>query len=109
VGKRRLLQRARRSAGARARPQHCDDQRGCSAPGAVISHSFWQREYGGDKNVIGRKVTLNDKPFDIVGVTPASFFGLEVGRTFDVALPTVRRTRSSQAKTVVSIPASTGG
>jgi len=64
-----------------------DDQRGCSAPGAVISHSFWQREYGGDPNVLGRKVTLNDKPFDIVGVTPASFFGLEVGRTFDVALP----------------------
>jgi putative ABC transport system permease protein len=64
-----------------------DDQRGCSAPGAVISHSFWQREYGGDANVLGRKVTLNDNSFQIVGVTPASFFGLEVGRTFDVALP----------------------
>ena len=64
-----------------------DDQRGCAAPGAVISHSFWQREYGGDRSVIGRKVTLSDKSFDIVGVTPASFFGLEVGRTFDVALP----------------------
>ena len=64
-----------------------DDQRGCTAPGAVISHPFWQREYGGDPNVLGRKVTLNDKPFEIVGVTPASFFGLEVGRTFDVALP----------------------
>jgi len=64
-----------------------DDQRGCSAPGVVISHSFWQREYGGDRNVVGRKLTLSDKPFDIIGVTPASFFGLEVGRTFDVALP----------------------
>jgi putative ABC transport system permease protein len=64
-----------------------DDQRGCAAPGAVISHSFWQREYGGDRNILGRKVTLSDKPFEIIGVTPASFFGLEVGRTFDVALP----------------------
>jgi putative ABC transport system permease protein len=64
-----------------------DDQRGCSAPGAVISHSFWQREYGGNPNVVGRKVTLNDKPFEIIGVTPANFFGLEVGRTFDVAVP----------------------
>jgi predicted permease len=64
-----------------------DDQRGCAAPGAVISHAFWQREYGGDPNVIGRKVNLSDKPFEIIGVTPASFFGLEVGRTFDVALP----------------------
>jgi putative ABC transport system permease protein len=64
-----------------------DDQRGCAAPGAVISHSFWQREYGGDRNIVGRKVMLSDKPFEIIGVTPASFFGLEVGRNFDVALP----------------------
>jgi len=64
-----------------------DDSRGCSAPGLVISHSFWQREYGGDKSVIGRKLTLANYPFEIVGVTPASFFGLEVGRSFDLALP----------------------
>lgn len=64
-----------------------DDQQGCTAPGAVISYSFWQREYGGDRNIIGRKVTVSDKPFEIIGVTRENFFGLEVGRTFDVALP----------------------
>ena len=64
-----------------------DDRRGCEAPGVVISNAFWQREYGGDPNVIGRKLTLSDQPFEIIGVTPASFFGLEVGRSFDVALP----------------------
>src|SRR5215813_9051261 len=63
-----------------------DDQRGCGAPGAVISHRFWEREYGGDANVIGRKITLDDRPLEIIGVAPASFFGLEVGRSFDVAL-----------------------
>ncbi len=64
-----------------------DDQRGCSAPGVVISYAFWQREYSGDAGVIGRKLTLSDQPFEIIGVTPANFFGLEVGRSFDVALP----------------------
>ena len=64
-----------------------DDQRGCSAPGVVISHAFWQKEYGGDSNVLGRKITLANHPFEIVGVTQPSFFGLEVGRNFDVALP----------------------
>src|SRR5262245_6068375 len=64
-----------------------DDQRGSSAAGVVISHGFWQREYGGSANIIGRKLTLSDRPFEIIGVTPASFFGMEVGRTFDVALP----------------------
>ena len=64
-----------------------DDQQGCGASGLVISHEFWQREYGGDANVIGRKLTLADYPFEIIGVTPANFFGMEVGRSFDLALP----------------------
>ena len=64
-----------------------DDERGCGAPGLVISHEFWQREFGGDADVIGRKLTVADQSLDIIGVTPAGFFGLEVGRSFDLALP----------------------
>ena len=64
-----------------------DDRRGSGAPGLVISHAFWQREYGGDPNVIGRTITLGDSACEIVGVTPAKFFGLEVGRSFDIAVP----------------------
>ncbi len=64
-----------------------DDQRGCGAAGLVISHAFWQSEYGGAANVIGRKLTLADRQFEIIGVTPANFFGMEVGRSFDLALP----------------------
>ncbi|HEY6250895.1 MAG TPA: ABC transporter permease [Candidatus Angelobacter sp.] len=63
-----------------------DDQRGCGSPGMVISDSFWQREFAGGP-VLGRKVTLQGHPFEISGVTPAGFFGMEVGRNFDVALP----------------------
>src|SRR5262245_28765145 len=64
-----------------------DDRRGCGERNVVISHSFWQREYGGDPNIVGRKITLADQPFEVIGVTRANFFGLEVGRNFDVALP----------------------
>ena len=64
-----------------------DDQRGHASPGVVISHAFWQREYGGATDIIGRKLMLGDDPFEIVGVTPPDFFGLEVGRSFDLALP----------------------
>jgi putative ABC transport system permease protein len=64
-----------------------DDQRGCGAPGLVLSHGFWQREYGGEANVIGRKLTLADHPFEIIGVTPAGFYGMEVGSSFDLTLP----------------------
>ncbi|HEV8366362.1 MAG TPA: ABC transporter permease [Pyrinomonadaceae bacterium] len=64
-----------------------DDQRGCTAPGVVISHGFWQSEFGGVPDVVGRKVTLSDRQLQVIGVTPPSFFGLEVGKSFDVALP----------------------
>jgi len=66
---------------------NADDQRGSPSSTAVISHSFWQREFGGDPGVIGKTVRLEGRPFEIIGVTPASFFGLEVGQSFDVALP----------------------
>jgi predicted permease len=64
-----------------------DDRRGNGIAGAIISFPFWQREFGGDRSVIGRKLTLDGHTVEIIGVTPASFFGLEIGRSFDVAVP----------------------
>ena len=64
-----------------------DDRPGCGSPGAVISYRFWQREFGGDVNALGKKVTLDGHAFEVLGVTPAGFFGVEVGRNFDVMVP----------------------
>ncbi len=64
-----------------------DDRRGCGLPGAVVSYAFWQRELGGDPSAIGHKLTLNYHPVEIIGVTPPGFFGLEVGSSYDVAVP----------------------
>ncbi len=64
-----------------------DDQPGCGSPPAIVSFSFWQRELGGDPGAIGRSVRLDGRPLTIVGVTPASFFGVEVGSRYDVAVP----------------------
>ena len=64
-----------------------DDLRGCGAGSAVVSHAFWQTSLGGRESVVGSLLTILDQPFTIVGVTPASFTGLEVGETFDIAVP----------------------
>lgn len=64
-----------------------DDQKGCGAPAAVLSHGFWLARYGGDASVIGRPIMLDRRAFEIAGVAPAGFFGVEVGRTFDVMIP----------------------
>jgi predicted permease len=63
-----------------------DDYRGCGARGAVLSYAFWQREFGGRPQVLGSTLTLSGHPFQIMGVAPASFYGIEVGRNFDVAI-----------------------
>jgi predicted permease len=41
----------------------------------VLSHSAWQRFFGGDPSVIGQSVRLNDQPFTVLGVTPEDFHG----------------------------------
>jgi putative ABC transport system permease protein len=64
-----------------------DDQRGCPAPVAVISHAYWQRQFGGAPSVLDQTVRLQGVQMPIVGVTEQRFFGLEVGRQFDVAVP----------------------
>jgi putative ABC transport system permease protein len=64
-----------------------DDKPSCASPGVVISNSFWQHEYGGDRTVVGRSLTINRHPFQIIGVTPAGFYGVEMGRYFDIAAP----------------------
>jgi putative ABC transport system permease protein len=65
---------------------NADDRRGCE-PRAVLSHAFWQREFGGDRAIVGRTLTLDAHAAEIIGVAPAGFTGLEVGRGFDVAVP----------------------
>lgn len=66
-----------------------DDRRGGGPNGAVavLGHAFWQRQFGGSDDVIGRSIRLDGIPFTIVGVAPPRFFGLEVGQAFDVAVP----------------------
>jgi macrolide transport system ATP-binding/permease protein len=51
-----------------------DDQVG-APPMAVMSYRLWQEQYGSDRSVIGSVFHLNDRPFTVVGITPAGFFG----------------------------------
>ncbi|CAN5450183.1 ABC transporter permease [soil metagenome] len=39
----------------------------------VISHGLWQRRFGGDRQIVGRKITLNNQENTIIGVMPADF------------------------------------
>lgn len=63
-----------------------DDERGAPQV-CVISYGFWQRQYAKSPSVIGKTLSLNGQQFEVVGVTPPSFFGIDVGETSDAIVP----------------------
>ena len=47
-----------------------DDQKG-GAPVVLLTSDFWRTRYGGEPQVIGRTITLNDRLYTIIGVIPS--------------------------------------
>src|SRR5262245_14667439 len=64
-----------------------DDRAGNRQSVAVIGYGFWQRRFGGDPTAVGKRITLDDTPFTIIGVAPPKFFGFEVGGNADLWFP----------------------
>jgi putative ABC transport system permease protein len=50
-----------------------DDDRPNAPDVAVISHRLWQTRFGGDQNIVGRFIQVNDAPTQVVGVMPPQF------------------------------------
>jgi predicted permease len=49
-----------------------EDREGAS-PTIILSYQFWQRELGGDANVLGRAVVMDSLPHTVIGVMPREF------------------------------------
>lgn len=47
-----------------------EDDRPSAHPVLILSYEFWQRSFGGDRNVVGQKYSMNDKEHVVVGVLP---------------------------------------
>jgi putative ABC transport system permease protein len=47
------------------------------APAVVLSYGFWQDQFNGDKEVLGRTIRISGTDFTIVGVTPKAFTGVD--------------------------------
>jgi hypothetical protein len=75
-----------------------DDRVDGLAESVVLSHAYWQRELGGDPDVLGRSLNVNGTPLTIVGVAPRGFHGTTVGARAAVFVPiTFRGVGSSTA------------
>ena len=51
-----------------------DDDRSGAAPVVMLSHSLWQRRFGGDESVIGKSIRINETPCRVIGIMPAGFY-----------------------------------
>jgi len=60
-------------------------------PGAnavvVLSHSFWQRRLASDPNIVGKTVSLNNRAYQVIGVTPVYFVGSKFALALDFWTP----------------------
>jgi hypothetical protein len=64
-------------------------------PVAVISHAFWTRRLGADPRVLGARLQVEQRWYEIVGVAQAGFTGAQPGTLTDVWLPNMMFHRAS--------------
>lgn len=63
------------------------DARITSGIPVAISEQFWQSQMDGSRKVLGRTLRIKNFPFQIVGVLPREFHGLDIDRVADVWMP----------------------
>lgn len=64
-----------------------DDAAPGASPVVVLSYDFWQAQFGGAPDVVGRKVLINQHPMTVVGVAAPNFHGVDVGAAPALWLP----------------------
>ena len=64
-----------------------DDGTPNATPVAVLSYDFWETQFGGAPDVVGRKVLVNRHPLTIIGVAASTFKGIDVGQVPSIWIP----------------------
>jgi predicted permease len=69
-----------------------DDQVYQGHPVAVLSYDYWVSRFASDRNVIGKKILINDSPITIVGVSAAGFAGIDPAQSPQIRVPILMKT-----------------
>ncbi|HEU5459027.1 MAG TPA: ABC transporter permease, partial [Pyrinomonadaceae bacterium] len=64
-----------------------EDKTPLSHPVIVISYDSWQRRFGGDPQLVGKNVLLNNHQFRVVGIAPQGFKGTEIVYSPEIWVP----------------------
>ena len=75
-------------------------------PAVMLSYAFWQRQFGGDRGIVGKSIELDGKPTIVAGVLPESFdFGaaFSPGAKVDILTPLVMDDIRFQGNTIAIV------
>jgi predicted permease len=64
-----------------------DDRVPMGQPLAVLSFHYWRQRLAADPAILGKTIRIDNYPFQVIGVAPPAFFGVEVGAAPDVWVP----------------------
>ena len=68
-----------------------DDLQPLAHPVAVLSYDYWTNRLGSPRDIVGRRVLINNNPLTVIGVAPASFRGMDVGDAASVWIPAMMK------------------
>ena len=74
-----------------------DDRVAGAHPVAVLGYGYWQSRFGGDRAIVGRTVTVNNQPLEIIGVAGPRFPGFDIGRPPQMYVPVTMQPKMGPA------------
>ncbi len=73
--------------------EFADDVTRNAHPVAVLSHGFFTRRFGGDTSIVGQNVRVNSQLYQVIGVAPKGFTGLEIENVASIYVPLAQKTQ----------------
>src|SRR5215212_416251 len=64
-----------------------EDKTKLSHPVVIVSYDCWQRRFGGDANLVGKDILINNHQFRVIGIAPEGFKGTEFVYSPEIWLP----------------------
>ena len=64
-----------------------EDRNKLASPVIVVSYESWQKRFGGDQDLVGKDVLLNNHQFKVIGITPEGFKGTELIYSPEIWVP----------------------
>lgn len=68
-----------------------DDRVRGGSPVAVLSYDYWRNRFGGNPQIVGQTMTINNYAMTIIGVSQAGFDGVDIGYVPSVRVPVMMK------------------